>query len=96
MKRVLLNRFVSDNRVYIVICEAQLIAKRLDKYFYVNPKYFGGVETDLSLALATAMNADHVTLLGNEVVKRALSLGICDPASIRRIGGTMYAEVVKV
>lgn len=96
MKRVLVNRFTSENRVYIVICERQLVDRRLTQDFYVNPKYFGGVETDINTALAAAMEADNVTLLGNDVVKLAVTLGICSSDSIKTIGGTMYAEVVRV
>lgn len=96
MKRVLVNRFVSDNRTYVVICEEQLVNRRLTQDFYVNPKYFGGLESDLKSALAAAMEADNVTLLGNEVVKQAILAGICSPESIKIVGDTMYAEVVRV
>jgi len=96
MNRVLCKRFVSEQNSYIVICESHLLDKNLEENFYVDPKYFSGVETDLDEALVLAKDADYVTLLGNNVVERAISLGICSPESVRMIGAEMYAEVVKV
>jgi len=93
---VLVNRFTSEEATYVVVCEETLVNKELEKGFFVDPRYFGGIQTDMDNALITAKEADYATLLGNSVVKRAISLGICSPLSIKRIGKIMYAEVARV
>ncbi len=96
LKQVLINKFTSETGIHVVICEKNLLSRELEKGFYVSPNFFGGLEVDLDSALITAKDAHYLTLLGNTVVKRAISIGLCSPSSIKLIGKVRYAEVVRV
>ncbi|MEM0121134.1 MAG: DUF424 family protein [Thermoprotei archaeon] len=93
---MLIRRFTTQKAIYVVVCEEELINRELENGFFVDPKYFGGVQTNLNDALAAAKEADYATLLGNNVVERAVSLGVCSSLSVIKIGDVMYAEVAKV
>jgi hypothetical protein len=87
----------SEGKVLVVLCERKLLGRVLDnRGFYVDPKYFEGVDTDVSFALGIANQADFLTILGTSIIEQAVKAGLLDPTAVKLIGKIKYAEVYRV
>jgi hypothetical protein len=93
----MLKEVTSEGKILVVLCERELLGRLLDNgRFYVDPKYFEGIDTNLDFALDTASKADFLTILGTSVVEQAVKTGLISPDAVKLVGKTKYAEVYRV
>ncbi len=96
MKGLLVNERTIQGRLLVVICEEELVGKRLSDGYFVDPAYYQGEPVQLESAMVAARRGDLVTLLGSRVVKAAVARGLVDKDAVTSIGGVSYAEVYRV
>jgi len=83
----------------LAACDKSICGKKLDNKgveFYVNPRFYKDKETTKAGIRKLFSMSSSANLVGKNIVKFALELGVIDKSSIININGIPHAQMVAI
>ncbi|MBU7046326.1 MAG: DUF424 family protein [Theionarchaea archaeon] len=85
--------------VLVAACDADIVGQTFEEnelYLEVKPDFYCGDAVSLEECDAFFNEATILNLVGQNVVERAVRLGLVNPGNILKIGGTVHAQMVRL
>jgi len=64
--------------------------------FHVNEKFYKGLRVDVEEAVELMKQSDIVNMVGENVVRKAIEVGLVHPEAVLLISGVPHAQIIKV
>ncbi|MBU7019173.1 MAG: DUF424 family protein [Theionarchaea archaeon] len=85
--------------VLVAACDADIVGQTFEDselQLEVKPDFYCGDAISLEECDAFLVEATILNLVGENVVERAVRLGLVNPRNILKIGGTVHAQMVRI
>jgi len=85
----------------VAICDEELLGRTLydskrKLSFHISKQFYGGRIATIEEAIAEAMTATILNLVGKRIVSAAIENGLIHPDAVVEIAGTPHAQAVKI
>jgi len=91
---------VKKDQVLVAACDAELLGKTIQTKsgvdIYISERFYGGTRMTAEKACEVMKSATSLNLIGNRIVKLALSSKIGHPESVMMIGDVAHLIVIQV
>ncbi len=93
-KNMIVSIKLEDGEKIVTLCDEDLLGKKLNEYFYINPRFYSGEKVNEEEAKKMLKGATIINAVGKKSVELCIKEGYVDEKDVMLIEGIPHVMMV--